>query len=131
VRGAVGAEGGAILTKIKPVRVQRKRMKGFRMVSPNGLPVVCVTRGTPFGNPFSEKWMESHGWNYTSATAVEMFKAWLIDGFGYSEELDPARAELIRRLPELRGKNLACFCSPEKACHASVLLRIANATEEQ
>jgi hypothetical protein len=27
---------------------------------------------------------------------------------------------------ELRGKNLACYCAPTDACHADVLLQIAN-----
>lgn len=29
-------------------------------------------------------------------------------------------------LEELRGKDLACWCSPNQPCHADVLLRIAN-----
>ena len=38
----------------------------------------------------------------------------------------PRRAELLRRLPELRGKDLACFCALDKPCHADVLLELAN-----
>jgi hypothetical protein len=38
----------------------------------------------------------------------------------------PDRAELVRRLPELRGKNLACWCPLDKPCHADVLLELAN-----
>ena len=29
-------------------------------------------------------------------------------------------------LATLRGKNLACWCKPGAACHADVLLRLAN-----
>ena len=29
-------------------------------------------------------------------------------------------------LPELRGRNLVCFCAPA-ACHGDVLLELANA----
>jgi hypothetical protein len=29
-------------------------------------------------------------------------------------------------LPELRGKDLACWCAPER-CHGQVLLELANA----
>jgi hypothetical protein len=29
-------------------------------------------------------------------------------------------------LPELRGKDLVCWCAPD-ACHADVLLELANA----
>ena len=33
---------------------------------------------------------------------------------------------LIKSLPELKGKNLGCWCKP-KACHGDVLERLANA----
>jgi hypothetical protein len=36
---------------------------------------------------------------------------------------DPA--ELMAALPELRGKDLICWCAPER-CHGEVLLRLAN-----
>lgn len=38
----------------------------------------------------------------------------------------PQRSKLIARLPELRGKDLACWCSTDKPCHADVLIEIAN-----
>ena len=38
-------------------------------------------------------------------------------------ESNPAMKEAIRA--ELRGRDLVCFCAP-LACHADVLLRIAN-----
>lgn len=38
----------------------------------------------------------------------------------------PRRAKLVARLPELRGKNLACWCSLNRPCHADVLLELAN-----
>lgn len=36
------------------------------------------------------------------------------------------REKLKSRLPELRGKDLACFCPLDQPCHADVLLRLAN-----
>ena len=33
--------------------------------------------------------------------------------------------KLLRRLHELRGKHLVCWCAP-KACHADVLIKHAN-----
>ena len=36
----------------------------------------------------------------------------------------------VKELPELRGKNLACWCPLDKACHADVLLRLANEERE-
>lgn len=43
----------------------------------------------------------------------------------YEEYLDRT-PRLLRRLPELRGRNLTCWCAP-LSCHADVLLRRANA----
>jgi hypothetical protein len=36
--------------------------------------------------------------------------------------------ELLLRLPELRGRRLACWCSPEP-CHADVLVELVDADE--
>ena len=36
-----------------------------------------------------------------------------------------SRPELMAALPELRGTDLACWCSPEP-CHGEVLLELAN-----
>lgn len=36
-----------------------------------------------------------------------------------------SRPDLMARLPELRGKTLACFCAP-KPCHGHVLARLAD-----
>jgi Domain of unknown function (DUF4326) len=33
--------------------------------------------------------------------------------------------ELMARLPELRGRDLVCWCAPEP-CHGDVLLQLAN-----
>jgi hypothetical protein len=35
---------------------------------------------------------------------------------------------LLMALPELRGRDLICWCAPE-ACHGDVLLELANAAE--
>jgi hypothetical protein len=116
----------------KPERVQRSRKKGSRLVSPNGLPVVCVSRGTKWGNPFRlERFrlvdeappdfipLPGRAWR-------EHRRAMCVDGFRYALE----RGELnitvddVRR--ELRGKNLACWCERSYVCHADVLLEISN-----
>ena len=49
-----------------------------------------------------------------SATAVALFKQLMASGFW------------TKRLPELRGKNLACWCPLDQPCHADVLLELAN-----
>lgn len=38
------------------------------------------------------------------------------------------RPDLLARLPELRGKRLACYCAP-KACHGNVLAELAEEQE--
>ena len=42
---------------------------------------------------------------------------------------DPVASLLFRQTvqSELRGKDLFCFCSLDKPCHADVLLELANA----
>jgi hypothetical protein len=92
----------------RPVRVQRRRTKGWRM-PPN---TVIVTRPGIFGNPFT-------GADAGSAqAAVEQYRAWL---------MAPEQAGLLQLIRErLRGANLACYCRPGTPCHADVLLEIAN-----
>ena len=36
------------------------------------------------------------------------------------------RAFFMDKVKELRGKNLACFCPLDRACHADTLLQLAN-----
>ena len=36
------------------------------------------------------------------------------------------RARILRAIPLLRGKNLACWCAPGAPCHADVLLDLAK-----
>jgi hypothetical protein len=40
------------------------------------------------------------------------------------------RRDLMASLSELRGKDLVCWCAPE-ACHAEILLELANAPEQE
>jgi hypothetical protein len=48
------------------------------------------------------------------ADVIAMYRRWL--------QLQP---DLLAALPELRGKDLVCWCAPE-ACHGDVLLELAN-----
>jgi len=61
-----------------------------------------------WGNPFKE------GRDGTRAEVVEKYERWLL-----------TQPQMLRRLPELRGKRLGCWCAP-KTCHADVLARLAN-----
>lgn len=83
-----------------PLRVQRKRTKGYRM--PSG--VVYVGRPTKWGNPYG---------------TVEEYRIHVLSYF----------KEEIRE--ELAGKQLACWCSLDKPCHADVLCEIANEGDDK
>lgn len=116
-----------------PVRVQRKRTKGWRM--PEG--AVYVGRPTKWGNPFVVSRWQSAG------VAVELFSmiahgvwsppAWMDDvdhrhsaraRDGWLRRLAGHPIELARA--ELRGKDLVCWCPLSEPCHADVLRKLAN-----
>lgn len=105
----------------KPHRVQRKRVKGWKM-PPN---TIYVGRPTKWGNPFviGEKFArtkttpgggEISGVVEDNEHAVRLYQRFI------SLEL------CVTAKIELRGKNLACWCSLGKACHADILLEKAN-----
>lgn len=126
-----------------PIRVQRKRKKGWRM-PPN---TVCVTRPGKWGNPYVVARVHSPPtwWGvflcYPSVvervgSSASKQEALLEAVSMYRRDLERGdlhiSIECVRR--ELRGKNLACWCSlPEPGqvdlCHADVLLAIANGDE--
>jgi hypothetical protein len=65
--------------------------------------------GSVFGNPYHV------GRDGTREQVIELYRKWLLD--------QPA---LLGRLHELRGRRLACWCSPA-ACHADVLAELVDA----
>lgn len=93
----------------RPVRVQRKRTKGWRM-PPNTL---YVGRPSLFGNPYQISY-RGRLW------AVSEYKKALFSGLGWGN----LRINMAKSL--LKGKNLACWCPLDKPCHADILLKIAN-----
>ena len=108
-------------------RIQRKRTRGWRL--PEGC--VCVSRPSVFGNPWRLVDPVLPG---DRERIVRTFERWLRHDIYPSmsppstvNALRPRRARLLARLPELIGKDLACFC-PESAahCHADVLLELAR-----
>jgi hypothetical protein len=92
-----------------PQRVQLSRAKGWR--KPAG--VVVVARPSRWGNPFRL------GVDGDRATCVARYRAALERG-----ELTVTVADARR---ELAGHDLACWCPLAEACHADVLLEVANA----
>ncbi len=68
---------------------------------------VYVGRPSKWGNPFAI------GRDGTRDEVIAKYRAWLMQ--------QPA---LLAQLPELRGKNLVCWCAPQR-CHADVLVEFA------
>lgn len=130
---------GTVTVPTTPHRVQRRRTKGWRMPENT----LYVGRGTIFGNPVV---CTPHGCELKPCgccpeyrCCVKVFREYVTSGIekrdsrtgSLSIAIDgydgyPRRNELVRRLPELRGKNLACWCSLDRPCHADILLEVAN-----
>lgn len=118
---------------MKPVRVQRKRTKGFKLPENT----ICVTRGTKWGNPFKigeyYKYGKAGFMSPCRPNSIadakkrgdHIYIATIEDAvYHYEKYITGLMFPL--NFKELAGKNLACFCSLDKPCHADVLLEIAN-----
>jgi len=114
-------------------RIQLSRRSGWK--KPRG--AVVVSRPSVFGNPFSVKF-----WGHSRA--VQLYR-WMLDGRWKKiretvsahtsnplqlamlmMELMLIRHRINKALPELFGKDLACWCNPGESCHADVLLARAR-----
>lgn len=118
-----------------PIRIQRSRTKGWVM-PPH---TIYVGRGSIWGNPFADP--DIYG---DAARRVALFRKFLADARAHVigprpegvapgvvwptslTELGERGQKILRRLPDLRGKNLACWCPLDQPCHADVLLELAN-----
>lgn len=98
---------------MKPQRIQRKRTKGWKMPENT----VYVGRPSIWGNPFSVGAVNPFG----TVTADNRHAAALYIGFAPQNKKLVAAAKA-----ELRGKDLACWCSLDEPCHADTLLKLAN-----
>lgn len=107
-----------------PVRIQLSRKKGadYQAASRaiNGFDAVNVTRSTVFGNPFVVSVKDDALWCVNKYDA--MFTGFHPEWYRYCLK----RETILRNLPRLRGKNLACYCALDAPCHADVLLRLAR-----
>lgn len=117
-----------------PRRIQLRRTKGWRK-PPN---TVVVARPSKWGNPFTVEGAREAGFLNPQKATVEAFRDWLNGdpwACGCEEDHEARRQTILARLPDLRGKNLACWCrlKDEKGkpvpCHADVLLELANAED--
>ncbi len=120
---------------MQPVRIQRKRIKGWRMPENT----VSVTRPGKWGNPFKiGKYYAIGSLGFLEPVCKESIERAKSDSkYTFVKDAETA-VELYRkymeglRLPDteglkkLKGKNLACFCKEGQVCHADVLLKLAN-----
>lgn len=127
-------EAGAVAdVAAKPVRVQLRRTKGWRMPANT----VKVDRTTKWGNPHDWRdWRDAWPFSSPSMHDGEIDRDTWCKGMAYEAFAEDVRSGEIK-LPfdELRGKNLACWCRLNgglvNPCHADVLLELANAPVRQ
>lgn len=106
-----------------PVRIQRKRTKGWKM-PPN---TIYVGRPSGYGNRWTIR--RGNAWWFVDGPMTP------IGGIRCGNEagarqvaVDMYRREAMRLgvSSALRGKNLACWCPLDQPCHADVLIELAN-----
>ena len=135
-----------------PVRIQRSRQ--HKQVSPNGLPIAYVGRGSRWGNPFrlvkysDGKWaIKTDGsdrcnellikhchavYDTRDAAAIDAincYNFWLLPYThkeGSMMEFCQSMAQIDDAIISLKGKNLSCWCGLNEKCHADLLLELAN-----
>ena len=111
-----------------PTRIQRSREKGWRM--PAG--AVYVGRPTRWGNPWRAEVVDGVGWCCTDtridmcAEARDAADAHAVATYRYRAWLTQQPDLVAAARSHLRGKTLCCWCPPHLACHADVLIEIAN-----
>ncbi len=121
----VERQGGIASTMLPavPERVQRKRVKGWKMPENT----VSVTRPGTFGNPFTVKEAQDAGYKDGRTMALFGFKEWISEKDNdFNDLLPEKRKKLLENIHKLKGKNLACFCKEGEPCHADFLLELAN-----
>lgn len=108
-----------------PRRIQLRRTAGWRLraISPNA---IVVSRPSRWGNPFiTGQWIVPPINRYQprpifvrdAQHAVLLYKVWLT----------AAAVRCADLVPLLGGRDLCCWCPLDRACHADVLLKLANA----
>lgn len=99
-----------------PVRIQRRRVKGWRM--PEG--AVYVGRPTMWGN----RWKIGTHSNWLGRPVASLQEA--VNCYAALMWTEAYHEAWVRE--NLRGKDLVCWCRLDQPCHADVLLEIANAS---
>jgi len=106
-----------------PKRIQRRRVKGWRM-PPN---TIYVGRPTEWGNPFRVGDREPGG----TICFIPIYQPNGDAVMKAYREYVERNAVLVEDAREkLRGKDLACWCPLGQPCHADILLELANQPAE-
>lgn len=78
---------------------------------------VYIGRPSIWGNPFSHKAGTLAQFQVSSREeAISKYREWLMQ-----------QPELLKKVHELKGKTLGCWCKPA-ACHGDVLAELADLT---
>lgn len=107
---AIIAARNALLPESQPLPKPKPAPRVVHMNHAGAIDAVYVGRGSKWGNPFHI------GPSGTRDQVVEKYHDYIL-----------SQPELLAKLGELTGRNLACWCAP-KRCHADILLELANPT---
>lgn len=112
---------------MSPQRIQLRRTKGWR--KPEG--AIVVARPSRWGNPYRIPSCIEEGFatpEAARARVVADFEGDLIAAIEHPwrQSLPIEIRNIADALPELRGRDLACWCPLDQPCHADVLLELAN-----
>lgn len=121
-----------------PVRIQRSRQ--HKQVSPNGLAIVYVGRGTRWGNPFRVVKYSDGKWAVKTDGSDRCNELLIKHCHAVYDTRDAAAMDAINcynfllltcthkddLIISLKGKNLSCWCRLNEKCHADLLLELAN-----
>ncbi len=83
---------------------------GIVYIGRNAMYLAYRSRDDSWGNPHRMQ-------GYSDAERQRVIAAYIDHLF--------SRPDLLKRIPDLRGRQLACYCAP-KACHGDVLAELAN-----
>lgn len=122
---------------VKPVRIQRKRTKGWR--APEG--TINCTRPSHYGNPFKvgEWYAKGDATGHSGPFSLVYTRSLIEPRSKRFKQIANAQDAIAwyrwylsalnmnnRIKHELAGHDLMCFCALDQPCHVDVLLEIAN-----
>lgn len=113
---------------MNPVRIQRSRQK--KQVSPNGLPILYVGRGSIYGNPFIIGEKAGDDWNDIfdkNDSYIYLSKGKVLKRNDVLYLFEKYKSLEMSKFVEVnKGKNLSCWCGLHEDCHAEILMKLWN-----